>query len=71
MVLPGMEKVIGPKSATIHRFEEKGGKINLPSRGSHDLGSTLFQYLLCSLATCHIVSVAVSPAIIGGNSSGG
>lgn len=50
----------------------KRGVAMLPSLvGSHDTGSIDFQYLLCSLATIHIVSVAVSLATIGGSSSGG
>jgi hypothetical protein len=42
----------------------------IPSRGSHAFGSTFFQYLLCSIATCQTVSVAISPATIGGSSGG-
>ena len=41
-----------------------------PSMGSQALGSIFFQCLLCSSATCQIVSVAVSDATSGGSSGG-
>ena len=41
-----------------------------PSFGRHAFGSTFFQYLLCSMATWKMVSVAASEAVIGSSWGG-
>lgn len=43
---------------------------DVPSTGSQAFGSMFFQYLLCSIATCQMVSVATSEATMGPNCGG-
>ena len=71
MTAPGMEKVISSTSINdlLVENQDRQRKV-IPSRGSQAFGLTDFQYLLCSKATCHTVSVPASDAIIGGNSRG-
>lgn len=42
----------------------------LPALGSHSVGDTFCQYLLCTFETCHTVSVPTADACIGDSRGG-